>query len=54
MWLNILKYVVKAAIATGLADKGKEWLKKKILKSAGKAEKKVDKIIADIEVSQGQ
>ena len=49
MWLTILKYVAKIAVATGLADKGKGWLKDKISKSADKAEDKANAYIEKIE-----
>lgn len=47
MWLTILKYVAKIAIYTGLAEKGKGWLKDKIGKAADKAE---DKAIAKLDL----
>lgn len=42
MWLQILKYAAKIAVATGLAEKAKGWLHSKIAGAAEKAEKKAD------------
>lgn len=41
MWVKILKYAIKAAIASGVANKGVAWLKGKFVKAADKA---VDKL----------
>lgn len=46
MWLKILKYALQVAVATGVADKGKTWLKRKINgaynRACDKAEEKIN------------
>lgn len=49
MWLNILKYAVKIAVATGLADKGKSWIIRKIQGAADKTEYKLRDKLSDVE-----
>ena len=53
MWLKILKYALKVAVATGLADKGKDWLKSKVdkafIRTIENAQKKVNVAIDDID-----
>lgn len=49
MWLKILKYAAKIAVATGLADKVKAWIKKKLDGKEEKLTKKVEKITSAID-----
>lgn len=45
MWVKILKYAVKAAVASGLADKAVKFLKDKLRSAADKAK---DKLVAKV------
>lgn len=49
MWRKILVYAIKAAVASGLPQKGLEWLKGKLAKHVVKLEQKVNADLDEVE-----